>query len=303
MFESLGSPIALPWDVSRGRNPMGGKAFFVNDQSGDDDYEGTDPQFPLATITKARDKCTARKHDYIFVQDFYDGTDVFPIVWEKSDCHLIGLGSGVVAPSRVRLDGAGQDVIHLAAAARGIEIAGFQIGSEGSPDGDGISMLANIWGVHIHHCSFGITTRVGIGVHGSHSQKQMEYGLVDNCWFGSVVTVDGVKFLGCTRSSFLHNLFERIPGVGLNLTTGHIGFILENAFFSPVVDAKDAGWAITLGAFSTWGLIAGNKASACGDATGNNPYLDRSSNAVGTLKNGWSDNFDGPALSGGPDTA
>lgn len=298
MFDSLGSPIAYPADVSKGISPGGGRVLYVNAEVGNDNHEGSDPQFPLATITAAREKCTDRKHDYIFVQDFAAGADTFPIVWNKSDVHLIGLGNGHVHHDHIQLDGGGSNVINLPATARGLEIAGFQMGSLGAYC---IEILASVWNVHIHHCAFGTHVEADNGIRAPSGVAALEYSLVDHCLFDRYCA-RSTYIASATRSWFNHNLFRRMSICALNVSGGEFGGALGNVFYSPIADALAAGWAILLEVACSGGMIAGNYAMDAGSAAGNNPYRDMSG-AVGVMTNGWVGNYHGPALSAGPDPA
>ena len=101
---------------------------------------------------------------------------------------------------------------------------------------------------------------------------------------------------------FNHNIFNVTLGPAIYISNStHLGAILGNMFFSLIATALGEGWAIDIA--TTNGLIMGNKAAAAGNDAGNNPYKDRSSDSVATMKNGWADNFDGPALSAGPGTS
>ncbi len=305
MFESLGSPIAIPWDVSRGIAPGGGKTFYVRSSqispAGSDDNEGTDPQYPLLKIQAAIDKCDQRRHDYIFVQDSYQ-EDVVSILCNKRNIHLIGLSEGNPLGGRALVDMQGVDACFKTYGTGGsLELAGFRMGSSGN--NACIEVAENSWFNHIHHCSFGhfLPARDGILCEGS---NHIQSWLVDHCDFSYQLTRDGIRVENPAHSSFLHNFFRVSAGKGINITGGtmlkHIG---DNDFVALIATDLDAGWAITLGSGVNWGMVSHNRASKCGDASGNSPYLDQSSNAVGTLLNGWANNFDGPALSGGPDTA
>lgn len=301
MYEALGSPLVLPFDPSKGISAGNGRVLYVSGLAGthaSDDNEGSDPQFPLATITAAVAKCTARRHDYIFVQDYYQGGDC-PILINKRVVHLIGLGNGGPLPPRCLIEGETNNCIELDGDSAGVEIAGFQFGSVGA---DGIVMTAVAWQIHIHHCAFGETMagQRGIYAPGPGASGQFAYGMVDNCWFGQSLTGNKID-VDSVRSSFNHNVFRVYNSIAIHIIRGDLGTILGNVFMSRIADALVAGWAIDLGGTVDSGIIAGNKASCNGQAGTTNPYRDHSSGNVATMLNGWADNFDGPALSGGPD--
>lgn len=298
MFDSLGSAISYPQDVSRGIMPGGGKAFYVSSLAahvGLDTNEGTDPNFPLLTINAAVGKCSQRRHDYIFVQDSYQA-DVTSILIDVRNVHLIGLSEGNPLGGRALIDMQGVDACITTYGTGGsLELAGFRLGSSGDPC---IKLAESSYYNHIHHCAFaqymagtdGIFSGVGISA---------TAWLIDHNIFSTQLTRDGIRLADDAWTIIAHNIFAGVAGIGINVT-GSFGQIMGNVFFSLITDALAEGWAISLGGGTNGKMICGNKASACGDATGNNPYRDISNTAVGTLLNGWADNFDGPALSGGP---
>lgn len=305
MFEALGSPIAIPWDVSRGIAPGGGKTFYVRSSqitpAGSDDHEGTDPQYPLLKIQTAIDKCDQRRHDYIFVQDSYQ-EDIVSILCNKRNLHLIGLTEGNQMGGRALVDMQGVDSCFKTYGAGGsLELAGFRMGSSGN--NACIEVVENSWFNHIHHCSFGhfLPSRDGILCEGA---NHLQSWIIDNCHFSESLTRDGVRITNPAWSFINHNIFKVKAGIGVHIVGGtNLGGVLGNVFVSLIADALVAGWAIHLGSGVNWGVIMGNKASCNGQAGTTNPYLDQSADGVATMLNGWADNFDGPALSGGPDTA
>jgi len=299
MFESLGSPIAIPWDVSKGIAPGGGKTFYVRSSqitpAGSDDNNGTDPQYPLLKIQTAIDKCVQRRHDYIFVQDSYQ-EDVVSILINKRNVHLIGLGEGNPLGGRALVDMQGVDAcIKTLGTGGSLELAGFRLGSTGEAC---IEVAESSYYNHIHHCAFAqyMAGQDGILSEGAVSATAW---LIDHNIFSTQLTRDCIRLADDAWTIIAHNIFAGVAGIGIKVT-GSFGQIIGNVFFSLIASALAEGWAISLGGGTNGKMIAGNKASACGDGSGNNPYKDLSNTAVGTLKNGWADNFDGPALSGGP---
>lgn len=302
MFESLSSPIAIPWDVSRGIAPGGGKTFYVRSSqitpAGSDSNEGTDPDYPLLKIQAAIDKCSQRRHDYIFVQDSYQ-EDVVSILCNKRNIHLIGLSEGNQMGGRALVDMQGVDACFKTYGTGGsLELAGFRMGSDGEAC---IEVAENSWFNHIHHCAFGhfLPSQDGILCEGN---NHIQSWIIDHCFFSESLTRSGIRVSNPAWSMFNHNFFNVTLGPAIYISNStHLGSILGNMFFSLIASALGEGWAIDI--HTSFGMIAGNKASAAGSDAGNNPYKDRSSGAVATLKNGWADNFDGPALSAGPGTS
>lgn len=303
MLEAYGGPLALPFDPFKGIGPGNGKVLYVSaGASGvtqaSDDNEGTDPQFPLSTITEALNKCTQRTHDYIFVQDFY-ATDTFPILLAKRDVHLIGLGHGGPMSNRCLVDGAGDACFSIGRDADGFEIAGFEMGSTGGLDPCILVLTAGCWKVHIHHNTFGHLIPCLDGILAELASAEFHSSIVDHNIFGGNVAQNALNITNTTWSMYNYNFFNRVAGIAINLTMGHPYSILGNVFFSNNAQALAAGWAIDISAHNA--IIAGNKAATNGQACTNNPYRDRTGATVDLLLNGWADNFDGIALSGAPD--
>jgi len=299
----------MPTDPSRGIAPGGGKTFYVSGLDADDssdDYEGTDPQYPLATLAAAIAKCTQRKHDYIFVQDIYQG-DTAPVLINVRNMHIIALTEGNQLGGRGVFDGQAVDACFKTYGTGGsLELAGFRLGSLGEAC---IEIAETSWYNHIHHCAFGhfLPAQDGILAEGNIA---MQSWIIDHNFFSESLTRDGIR-VGTGLWSFInHNFFFVKAGIGINIdplnTAGvggstPLGGILGNTFMALIGDTPAEGWAITIS--TTQALVAGNKAATNGQTGTNNPYLDGSSNGVATLLNGWADNFDGPALSAAPATA
>lgn len=302
MIDSLVSPIAYPFDVSRAIAPGGGKTFFVRSLTaalGSDDNEGTDPEFPLLKIQAAIDKCDQRRHDYIFVQDSFQA-DTVSILLNERNIHLIGLGDGAFQNGgRAIVDMQGVDACFKTyGAGGGVELAGFRMGSDGEAC---IELYETSWMNHIHHCSFAHLFTAGCqdGILAESGAVEMHSWLVDHCYFGQGITRDAIRVDHCNWSFFNHNFFVKDSGRAIYIHDGGYGGILGNVFFSALANALAAGWAIDIQNHDM--MVTGNKASATGTDAGNNPYRDRSAATAATLLNGWADNFDGPALSAGPD--
>lgn len=266
------------------RPPAIGRVFFV-DTSGLDTNNGIDPGTPFRTIDHAIGECENDRNDYIYVLDCWD-TDAYPIVIDKSRIHIIG----VTVPSMnlfPQLFGDTADIFQLDASY--VEIAGFgfvSIGAAGIITG----ATGGSYG-WIHHCTFAtaaLSLLNGIEISGA----QMANMLIEDNMFGAYITNDGLtgQFVNCI---IRNNVFRSIDAICLNLGGVEIGAILNNYFFSPIVEALGVGWAIDLAAGANGGIIVGNRASQTGDITGANPYRDQSAVAVGAKLNGWSDNWAG----------
>lgn len=304
MIEALGSPLVLPFDPSRGIAPGNGRVLYVSGLAGthaSDDNEGTDPQFPLATITEALTRCAQRRHDYIFVQDFYN-VDTFPILLAVRDVHLIGLGNGIPMNNRCLVEGGGAACFSIGREADGFEIAGFEMGSTGATNPCILVLPAGCWKNHIHHNAFGHLIPCKDGIFAEGAGPEVGSCIVDHNIFGTQIGRNGVNITNSTWSMYNYNFFSKIAGICIRLAMGQLYGILGNVFFSPVAEDLDAGWAIDLLAEVYNGIVAGNKASAAGRRTPgeNNPYRDRTAAHVDTMLNGWSDNFWGDSLCAGP---
>ena len=293
----------IPYDISRGLNPSGGKTFYVSNlsaASNSDSNEGTDPQYPLATIAAAITLSAVsgqRKGDYIFVQDSYD-QDTWPVVINVRNVHLIGLGGGGYSGTRAGADGVGESCFKTNTAGGGFELAGFNMGCSTQEDPcilqDGV-----VWSAYVHHNAFGVTIvgQDGISATGA---SQMAYWTISHNYFGMQLR-NGIYVEADSRSHIMHNVFRSNSGVCISISTGILGVIAGNMFSAPITQAEDEGWAISVLVNGTGGMIMGNMASQAGNgAIGNNPYYDGSAATAALAKNCWANNFDGAALSGGP---
>lgn len=285
MFELQGSPLVMPFDAPRGRNPMGGKAFFVTDDThGSDDNEGNDPEFPLATIAEAYGKCTSKKNDYIFVQSTATGVQA-KLTIAKWYIHLIGLSNGCW-DNGVGMDGVGDPAITLGGDSVGVEIAGLNLGASG---GNPAILVTGNYTAHIHHCVFGtIVATIGI-----HATGDFSHSDVANCFFGDRLTGYGMFLAGDTDTMFVNNLFQLSSHLacytaGIYVQAGGIAQILQNVFYAKHGGAL-AGWAITLAAPTHSHIVAGNIAAEDGDTPTANPWKDDTATGVVKL-NGWSGN-------------
>lgn len=272
-------------------NLLGGKTFFVNSSTGSNSYEGTSPAYPLADVATALGKCTTLKHDYIFVQNFSTLTDP-PLTIAKWDIHLIGLGHGGFDQG-VALNPSNDIAVELGeGACIDLELAGFVLGG-------GISQCINgssIYRIHLHHLGFGTNYAATDGI----KAMSFAHSVVDYCNFDVSLTGDGIDITDCNRNIFANNTFHNVTGKGIYLNLGaQCNKILDNSFGNVI--GKADGWAIDLAAGSKNNLIAGNRASECGDASQDTgePYYDRSNAALASQLNAWTDNKMGNAFGDG----
>lgn len=299
-----------------------GKVFFVDATNGSDSNGGQDPGNALASITKALQKCTSHRDDYIMVIDYrWPGTGIepsFPIELEKDSVHIISTRHMSLNCYRyASINGGGENVFRKTGIAThgisGVEIAGFNLYSAGAAgifiDGG----LGHAW--HIHHNSFaGLgAMQDGIYVGNPALSCELQTSLIEYNQFGDYLTRDGIRTNNhgggsLTWSWIISNVFRKCT-VGIHYRnhslTAYLGGALHNYFYK---SDGSAGWAITLGDQHQGGpvdcLIDDNHAAEDGDNPSANPYKDFSENAVGDLLNGWGANYAGivtvePAVSGG----
>lgn len=293
MYELAGTPPMMSFDPSKGINPQGGKSYFVREGSGgnvisSDDNEGTDPQYPLATVQAALNKCVASMGDYVFVL-YFSTIDSPPITIPVRTIHLIAVSSGNF-DSRNDLNGGGTVALRLTSDGRDFELAGFNVGAGGTGAGDyGLEVEAGETGYrfHIHHCTFGNNFDCLDGIH----MAEFSNASIDHCMFGSQCSQHGIYIGGGVKAILAHNIFHKIPEKCIYYVTGAMQcFIFDNMFAAPIGEAD--GWAIDLCAASVDCLVMNNSASECGDATQDtgNPYRDRSAASLGAKKNQWAGN-------------
>jgi len=282
-----------------------GKVFYVNGESygptGSDDNQGTDPNYPLATITQAVSLCRQRTNDYVFIQGFYQ-TDTFPITLNKRNIHLIGIAPGGGFQGRALVDGVGEPAFATGSTGGGVEMAGLRMGA--STGGDPcINVVTDTYFMYIHDCSFGKYIVATDGIYGA--TAHMNGWTIEDCWFGAYLTDCGIECTNVVENTVRRNIFSEIHGKGISYGSGAVGEIMDNYFYTPIAEAEASGWAITLGGVScTQGMIMGNKASQHGGSSadgGNNPYKDLSTGTLITCTNAWSGNWDGQNPNAYPD--
>lgn len=287
MFEGMMTPLTLPVEPGalQGRSSGAGVAFFVGGSGASDNNEGTDPQFPLSKIDTALGLCTNGRHDYIFVQDYWDN-DSFPVVVDKQCVRIIGLGAGNPMGMWCLMNSGAAACFSIGTAGYG-EIAGFSMIADTSNPGILVT-LGNECKIHIHHCAFGEHGATRDGIDGTTASVEFNQSLVEHCIFGHQLTRDGLRLGIPTWSWIMHNLFRAYGGVGVHLygaKGGELGGVIGNKFYKDAAFAK--GDAITLSTCAN-GLIDENHAMEDGADPGIIPYLDTSSPI-----NAWGVNWSG----------
>jgi hypothetical protein len=295
MYDFLTSPQVMPSDASRGVNPQGGKTYYVNDVIGNDNWEGSDPEFPLRTLAAAYAKCVDTRDDYIFVQRH---TTTGTLTITKKNTHIIGLsnGLGLDEGGIVAINGVAAVAVDFSTGNEYVELAGFDIGGDGTThaiDATDQSMFA-----HIHHCTIGNAWSAAVdGIH-STAPGGFNESTFDHLFFGMSLSGYGMNFSIYT-AMIAHCLFKQ-NALGCIFLDPQWVNIFGNMFFIPAAVVPGVGWAVDLGVNSSNCLVMHNWAADCGDASASNPYRDRSAGLVGNLLNGWADNYDGPVLSAAP---
>jgi len=295
MFDSLGSPIMMPWDAPRGMSASGGKCFYVSQLDahlGSDSNEGTDPQYPLLTLDAALALCTQRRHDYIFCQDIYQD-DEAPTIVDIRNVHCIGMSEGNQLGSRAVYDGQGSSCFQLGSTGGSFELAGFRLGSASSY---GIEVTSDAWFNHIHHNAFGHFLASTTGIYcpaAYHTQSWM----IDHNFFSDDITSHSIDIGNVAWTHINHNVFHHSgSGSCIYIRAGSNSgpTILGNCFSTLAAGNEAIGWGIYLIGCSS-GMIMGNYASECGTNAGDGPYLDLSTADQDTLTNAWAGNVVGNA--------
>lgn len=297
MFQSQLAPTVLPFDMSRGRNPHGGKTFYVDcfesgavKRKGNDNWEGTDPEFPLETLEAAYAKVTDRHNDYIFVQNFWALSPAVTLAIAKTKLHLIGIGNGNFDQS-LDISGGAVASLELATRADDLELAGFNLGNNGSAEA--IDVTGQVSRVHIHHCTFGWNYPVTDGIAFTPGGALL-YPTIEHCYFGPNCSLHGINAY-LNTGLIAHNIFRK-PGVQcINLNGFGVG-IFGNQFVVSYGHGLGIGWAVYLDANTYENWVTHNWAMEVAQACAADPYRDLSGTGIDDLKNAWGENFDGPAL-------
>lgn len=275
-----------------------GNIYYVNAESSygpgaDDAYAGTNPDYPLATITQALSLCEDRHNDYIFVMGSYQ-TDTFPLAPAKRNVHLIGLGDATRSPFRCRclLDGDAEPAFQFDTAGSGLELAGFRLGSSDAGD-PCINVNTDFWFPYIHDCTFGVYMPATDGIYAGSGQHLAGWA-VEDCIFGTALTGDGIDATSGHQVYIRNNVFMEYGGIGIILDNIQGGMIISNRF-SMTADF-DAGDAITLGSGTAAIFVDDNRAAEDGAAAGSNPYSDATASSAANLKNAWAVNWNGDAV-------
>jgi len=284
MYELMGTSTSQSTYVPTGIMPRGGRAFYVHEVNGSDSNEGTDPQYPLKYIGAAYDLVADAGGDYVFCQYMSTLQETLTITY--NDIHFIALSHGGFDTGS-DLNGGSSVSVALNTGGYDIEIAGFDIGNDGSEDA--IQTNSTAYRSHIHHCSFGACFTVDYAIHCT----SMAHMTIDNNRFDILCTEGGIWCTDMTSCVIANNIFHMQVDAtkGIYLPTGASNnSIICNIFGALQSNDEADGWAIDLPSGSVRNVIAGNWASECGDGSGEDPFRDRSSGAAATKNNAWSAN-------------
>lgn len=271
---------------------LGGTTYFVHGGYGSDGYEGTNPKEPLATIEVAEAKLTAGKNDYIFAQGSLPITTEVPLLLDKKDIHIIGLGSGGYTQGLSFYGDATGVAISLKSYDQ--EIAGLTIASASASYDCMDSGVTTSYRNHIHHCAFGTNMLGKSGI----DMWEISHCTIDNCLFGDMLAAYGIKSGSFVDVLIQDCFFYRNEEKCIYPSSGCIQLWIDRCrFYSPYADSEVIGWAITLPTGSTHCLVTNCQAATTGDNDAENkPYLDKSNAEVAQLTNGWSNNYFGDVL-------
>jgi len=268
--------------------PLGaGKVFFVDGTNGDDSASGQDPNKPLLTEAQAFLNCVSARNDYI-VTLRHSTIPVPPLVLPtKSHIHLISITSGNFDTSN-DLNGGVAVALRIPSGVLDFELAGFNIGGDGTNYAIEVEAGQTCYRNHIHHCTIGNNFGATDGIHAN----EISNSKIDHCLFGTAISANQIAINSSVMLEISDNLFFNIAAKAIYLTVGAVqNLILRNYFMSKVALTLGDGWAIDLPAGGLGSMIIANRAADCGDDTGNEPYVDRSGTNVGDLTNGWSENW------------
>lgn len=282
-----------------------GNTYYVDQNTGSNTYQGTDPQYPKKSIQAGMDCVTDNHDDYVFVLSSKDEDDTLGVV-PTDDLlrwHLIGIN---VPPNQfgtvIRLDASvlTLDAITLHGTAGSYsEITGFSLGG-GATNCGGIG-FGQTMGLWVHHNTFGSRFNGDTPAHGINFEPSVTAGtncegtvIEDNMFLGNannckgLITDTGIYLTGTPSWNMIirRNIFMGLPGYGMNVSL-YGGMILDNIF---MLDDDTAGAAIFLQDTTLGTFVNGNSANdGDTDAMSANPYVDDAASNVNT----WGLNYKG----------
>jgi len=277
-----------------------GKVFYVDSDGThkSDSNEGTDPDHPLITLQAGINKATDNNGDYVMVLDCYN-SDTPPILFNSATTHVIGLAT----PASWGWTALAESSDLITLSGNYMEFAGFSLCPAAA---DAIHVSDNAGGYcWLHNLNFGVASGTlvnGIEFDGTSAftnslVEDCSFGLTQSTISGDAITGNGIQYTvrNCTFKQVATYCIEVVG------TQGGGGNIYNNRFYANIGSSEAHGWAIYLNGTGCEGwMVCHNWAAQAADASGNNPYKDTSTGNASTCKNGWADNYDGSALTAGP---
>lgn len=274
-----------------GEVPGRGSTYYVNggsDGPTNNNQDGETAITPKQTITAALALCTDNYNDTIYVLNYGSNaraSETWPIVVNKAQVHIIGVGTRANKWATVTATGADLDAFSIEA--QRVEIAGLEIGGTAAGTGAGIILTNGMWGCYIHDCWFGVADGVGaVGIEVP-SGVDAPYLRIEDCEFGNGLTAGGILIANnATKGTIANNVFSDVTDVAISVTGSAVGLRILNNFID--MDADTDGHGIALAAGTSDCLVFGNQvASAKSATTADRGLKDGSSN------NSWGNNYSG----------
>ncbi len=258
------------------QRPSGlGKVFFV-DNGGSDSQEGTDPNYPLLTITTALGKCTASKGDTIIMlqnsPSSPPGDETFPIVINKAGVLLAGLYSrGLLSDSGFGTDQVDGNTITISA--NYVSIENLYLGLKtGGTTGNVIEGGMSAFAFTLRNCVIETQYQALYGFF-TGGAYDFPYLLIEDCIFGSAQAnrfTSAIRLFNATFGMIRRNVFMHCSSYAINLQAncGNVS-ILDNRF---KLSADTDGFAVFAanGAFENF--IDGNHAAHGINTPANDPF-------------------------------
>jgi hypothetical protein len=223
-----------------------GKVLYVHNghAATSDNNDGTNPDFPLTTITAAIAKATANQDDFIIVQGMSNALETWPLALSKHKLHVISsqyiLGEEVPGHGRIITPPADTAAFYITGDR--VEVAGFEISAGATHACFEFSTVAQSWGAHIHHNNMGWMGAAQDGIRMTGAVDKVNFLIHDNT-FNDKITRDGIRIdQNATRSRIWNNNFRRVTGVGINLVTLCTDiYAIHDNWFNPILDAATGG--------------------------------------------------------------
>ena len=285
------------------REATGGNFYYVDGNNGLDTNPGTDPAYPLLTITYALSLCVDDHDDYIIVIDYPEthpgGDEDSPININKNRVHVLGANSPY---------GRGDQQQYLCTpnvaapvfevSARWVEIAYFKLAGGTLFGCILLSGAIENKGLAIHHCQFGekINGTAGPPTYGIDCLTIGcgNWLYVGDCQFYETILSHGIVMYNPAQVRIERNMFSQVGGDGINFV-GQAGYpIVADNYFACSADTAGKGINVTNAAGALQGgFFANNMANwSKGDMT-QVPWVDPD---AGVAKNAWMGNMLGITL-------